>query len=180
MHKLAVLFMFVGVIGFTLSGCADKANPVETTATEGPGGSALGKAYVVTQSFKVEMDYYVDALQLPCLGEGIHMTGTSHFVMQTQYDGLGNWHATWHQNRQDMFGVSDGGTIYLQTGAITMRGNKTGQVGGVQHWAMTMNFVGQGVGAGNDFVATERWRYVVNANGVEVVEFEEVTADCKK
>jgi len=180
MKALSVLFLFVAAIGFTLLGCADKPNPVETTATETPGGGALGKAYSVTQSFKVEMDYYVDASQVPCLGEGIHMTGTSHFVFQTQFDGLGNWHTTWHQNSQDMFGESDGGTIYRQTNAITQRGNKTGQMGGVQHWSLTMNFVGHGAGAGNDFVVTERWRYVVNNNGVEVVEFEEATADCKK
>jgi len=180
MKALSVLLLFVAAIGFTLSGCADKPGPVEAVSQNTLGGDALGKATVVTQSQKVEMDYYLDPTLFPCLGEGMHMTGTYHFVTQTLYDGLGNYHGTWHYNRQDVFGVSDGGTIYRQTGGTTQRMNVTGEVGGVYHFSETVNFLGHGGGASNDFTISWQVRYVVNANGVEIMDFEEFTAECKK
>jgi hypothetical protein len=90
MKALSVLLLFVAAIGFTLSGCADKPGPVEAVSQNTLGGDALGKATVVTQSGKVEMDYYGPVEWFPCLGEGIHFSGTYHFVFQTVYDGLGN------------------------------------------------------------------------------------------
>ena len=179
MKALSLVFLLVAAIGLTLSGCADKPNPVEGVVVDEVGGGALGKADAIIQNERMEMSYYLPAVLFPCLGEGIQLSGTYHFVTQTVLDGNGNYHGTWHYNRQNVQGVSDGGTIYHQTGGGTERMNVTGEVGGVYTFAEHVNFIGQGGGAVNDFVITWNIRYVVNANGEVKIDFDEWTGNCK-
>jgi len=179
MKALSILFMLVAAIGFTPLGCADKPGPVEATAVDEMREVSLGKAEVTTQNIREEWSYYLPASLWPCLGEGIQFSGIYHFVTQTVLDGRGGFHSTWHYNRQNVQGVSDGGTVYHQTGGGTERENFSGVVGEVYTFSEHVNFLGHGGGASNDFMITWQIKYVVNANGEVKIYFDEWTGGCK-
>ena len=95
MKVLSGVFLLAAAIGFTLSGCSDKPNPVEGIATGDLGGDALGKATVVHVEKRIP--FYNEGTT-PCLGE-FTLNAELHLVYHFVFDKNGDLQLSrWHNN----------------------------------------------------------------------------------